>query len=171
MTIRAVVDTSALFPFEQRRELQTLALAGAFTGIWSPVIIGELYRVLTWRAIDAQAEALPGDIGKHAMKCDLSDDVWRRISLASKKMMDLFLANPNWEWVYPRLPYPKAWETLTDEWDKPIWAAAVEGQAQYVVSENTNDYPPEDVNGRHVYQGVEYLGGQAFIALLIKGVD
>ncbi len=41
MTIRAVVDTSALFPFDQRSELQNLALTGAFTGIWSPVIIAE----------------------------------------------------------------------------------------------------------------------------------
>ncbi len=127
--------------------------------------------MLTWRAVNARAEALPGDVGKHAMKCGLSDSIWSQISVASKRMMDLFLANPHWEWVYPRPPYPEAWETLTDEWDKPIWAAALEGHAQYVVSENTSDYPPANASGRHVFQGVEYLGGQAFIALLVDGVD
>lgn len=169
--IRVVVDTSALFPRQQREDLQNLALQGAFTGIWSPPIIGELYRVLTWRAIEAGATPLEGSTGKRAMRCDLSNAVYHRLSLASQRMMDHFLANPHWELVNPRPPYPQAWESLTDDWDLPIWATAVLGQAQYVVSDNTDDYPPPNEQGHYIYGGIEYLSGQDFIARLIGDSD
>lgn len=79
-------------------------------------------------------------------------------------MMELLL--PTFELVAPLPPYPPAWDTLRDVWDQPIWAAAVIGQAQYVISENTHDYPPAQPDGRHVYHDVEYLSGQAFLRLL-----
>lgn len=73
---------------------------------------------------------------------------------------------PSFELVNPLPPYPPPWEALTDQWDHPIWAAAKLGIAQYVVSENTHDYPPRQPDGRHVYEDIEYLGGEAFLALL-----
>jgi hypothetical protein len=48
----------------------------------------------------------------------------------------------------------------------PIWATAVEGGAQYVVSNNRRDYPPRQEDGRHIYQGVEYLSGTDFLGQL-----
>ena len=78
-------------------------------------------------------------------------------------MMDLLLAT--FELVDPHPPYPPAWESLTDQWDYPIWATAAAGGARYVVSENTRDYPPRQTDGRHVYQGIEYIPGAAFLAL------
>lgn len=46
--IRAVLDTSTLFRPTLRRDLQQAAQLGLFAGIWSPWIIAELNRVLTW---------------------------------------------------------------------------------------------------------------------------
>ena len=53
MTIHAVIDTSALFGSRHRIDLQSLAQAGLFIAVWSPWIIGELNRVLTWQWVSA----------------------------------------------------------------------------------------------------------------------
>jgi predicted nucleic acid-binding protein len=46
--IRAVLDTSVLLPARLREDLQSLAQDGAYTAIWSPWIIAEVNRTLTW---------------------------------------------------------------------------------------------------------------------------
>lgn len=153
MPLRAVIDTSALVGTRQRRDLRDLALTGAFTALWSPWIIAELNRVLTWRWIDHTGQ-------------DLSQANRTRCADAAKTMMDLLLAT--FELVDPRPPYPPAWETLTDQRDYPIWATAVVGGAQYVVSDNTHDYPPRGSDGRHVYRDIEYISGADFLALFVK---
>jgi len=81
-------------------------------------------------------------------------------------MMTLLLSA--FEIVNPRPPYPEAWGDLTDIDDHPIWAAAVEGKAQYVVSDNIGDYPPQQPDGRHVHQGIEYISGQGFLTMLLS---
>lgn len=73
---------------------------------------------------------------------------------------------PSFELVAALPPYPAVWESLTDRWDVPIWAAAQEGKANVVVSENRRDYPPADASGRHVYQGVDYLPARKLLARL-----
>lgn len=80
-------------------------------------------------------------------------------------MMTLLLSA--FEVVNPRLPYPQAWEQLTDVADYPIWAAAVAAKAQYVISDNTSDYPPRQPDGRHIYQGIEYISGRDFLIMLL----
>src|SRR4051794_35631422 len=132
--IRAVIDTSTLVRPSLRRRLQEAARADAYTAIWSPWIIAELNRVLVWRWI------------KNRTNNDLSDANERHCGQSAKIMMNLLLST--FDLVHPTPPYPPAWETLTDEWDHPIWAAAVIGDAHYVVSENTNDYPPQQPEGR-----------------------
>ncbi len=151
--IRAVIDTSSLYASSLRRELQRAATYGLFTGLWSPWIIAELNRVLVWRWIH---EYMPGDISAASEK---------RCSIAAKRMMELLL--PAFELVAPLPPYPPAWPTLTDVHDAPIWAAAVLGNAQCVVSENTRHYPPRQPDGRRVYQGIEYVPARTFLAMLI----
>ncbi len=153
MPLRAVIDTSALVGARQRRDLQNLAEAGAFTALWSPWIIAELNRVLTWRWIDRTDR-------------DLSQPNRDRCSASAKAMMDILLAT--FELVDSTRPYPSAWDSLTDRWDQPIWAAVVVGGAQCVVSDNTHDYPPRQQDGRRVYQGIEYITAQAFLALLAE---
>jgi hypothetical protein len=161
VTIRAVVDTSSLVPAHLRRELQQAAQLGAFTAIWSPWIIAELNRVLVWRWIKDPPAGMP--------RADLSNANERRYSAIAKQMMQWLL--PCFEVATPLPPYPPAWETLTDVWDHPIWAAAKLGQAQFVVSENTRDYPPPQADGRHVFEGIEYIGGAAFLARLTGGAQ
>jgi hypothetical protein len=70
------------------------------------------------------------------------------------------------ELVHPQPPYPPAWESLSDVWDQPIWAAPKASLAEYVVSENTRHFPPQDHQGLRRYEGITYLTGQAFISLL-----
>lgn len=158
--IRAVIDTSSLVPARQRRELQQAAQLGAFTAIWSPWIIADLNRVLVWRWIKDPPPDLPTN--------DLSDANERRCAEAAKLMMQWLL--PSFELINPLPPYPPAWEQLMDVWDRPVWAAAKASGAQYVVSENTHDYPPAQADGHHVYDGIEYLRGDAFLQMLI-GTD
>ena len=155
-TIRAVVDTSALVSSTQRRELQQLAQVELYTGIWSPWIIAELNRVLTWRWIDRT-------------NGDLTQPNRDKCGTAAKLMMEILLAT--FELVNPRPPYSTPWETLDDHWDIPIWAAAVEADAQYVISENTYDFPPSGPDGRHVFQDIEYLTGNQFMNRLLGDID
>jgi len=158
--IRAVLDTNVLAPFTIRRDLQHATQDGAFTALWSPWIIAELNRVLTWKWIERRSSKVAG----HGHACDLSAANWRHCSTAAATMMDILLAT--FELVEAPPPYPAAWETLRDLKDTPIWAAAVNGEARYVVSNNTRDYPPRREDGRAVYQSVEYLSASAFLTLL-----
>jgi hypothetical protein len=150
---RAVVDTSSLVPPMLRRELQQAAQLGLFTAIWSPWIIAELNRVLVWRWVKDPPPGRPRD--------DLSDANERRGGEMANRMMEWLL--PSFELVAPLPPYPPPWEELSDRWDHPIWAAAVSGGAQYVISEDTRHFPPRQADGRHVHQGIEYLCGRAFL--------
>ncbi|HEY7020178.1 MAG TPA: PIN domain-containing protein [Ktedonobacterales bacterium] len=160
-SIRAVLDTSSLVPARLRRDLQQAEQLGSFTAIWSPWIIAELNRVLVWRWIKHPP---PGRLAN-----DLSDANERRCAEAAKVMMQWLL--PSFEVVNTLPPYPPVWEQLTDAWDHPVWAAAKVGGAQYVVSENSHDYPPSQSDGRHVYEGIEYLGGEVFLARLAGGFE
>jgi len=160
-SVRAVLDTSSLVPARLRRELQQAAQIGAFTAIWSPWIVAELNRVLVWRWIkDAPPNRSPND---------LTDANERRCGAAAKVMMEWLL--PSFELVAPLPPYPPVWTTLRDQWDHPVWAAARLGHANFVVSENTHDYPPMQSDGRHIYEGVEYLRGAAFLSLLTANLE
>jgi hypothetical protein len=147
--IRAVLDTSVLVPPTLGRDLQQAAQIEAYIGIWSPWIIAELNRVLVWRWIKDRGHDAASE---------------RECSRQAKAMMSILL--PSFELVAPLPPYPPAWESLTDKWDHPIWAAAHEGSAGYVVSDNTKDFPPADSHGRHMFQGVEYLKGRAYLEVI-----
>lgn len=155
--VRAVVDTSSLVGYALRRDLQQAAQIGVFKAFWSPWIIAELNRVLVWRWI------------KDRTGNDLSPANERACGASAKAMMSLLL--PVFGLVAPLPPYPAPWEMLTDEWDHPIYAAAVASRAHYVISENTHDYPPRNADGFHVYNGIEYLHGQRFLARLYGDED
>ncbi len=132
-------------PASLRQTLQSAAVAGLFVPIWSPWIIGELYRVLTWQWVE---------------KFGLSKAEQRRCFNAANRMM-ILLGN-YWELVNIPQPWPTAWPELQDPNDQPIWATAVTGQAQYVVSDNTSDFPPQDAQGKHIWQDIEYIPPATF---------
>lgn len=150
--VRAVLDTSSLVSPRLRRDLQEAAHLEMYVGIWSPWIIAELNRVLVWRWIERKGVQSE-----------------RECSRQAKAMMEILL--PSFELVPALPPYPPAWETLSDRWDHPIWAAAKEGNAQYVISANTLDFPPRNSDGRHVHEEIEYLPGHAFLGRLAKGIE
>ena len=151
--LRTVVDTSVLFSPQLRADLQGLAFQGAFVAIWSPWVIAGLDRVLVWQWITERTHG------------DISPANKRACSQAAKRMMTLLLSA--FDVVNPRPPYPLAWDTLKDPDDHPVWAAAVESRASYVVSDNTNDYPPRQPNGHCIYEGIEYISGIDFLNMLL----
>jgi len=106
--IRAVLDTNVLVPPGLRRDLQNAAQEGAFEALWSPWIIAELNRVLTWKWIERTATPLSSggirDVG--GVTCDLTAANWDRCSAAAAAMMEILVAT--FEAVDPRPPYPEA---------------------------------------------------------------
>lgn len=65
---------------------------------------------------------------------------------------------------------PPPWSSLADPDDEPIWATAVVSEAQFVVSDNTTDFPPlievgkpSETRTAHVYNEIEYLTAIEFI--------
>jgi predicted nucleic acid-binding protein len=64
---------------------------------------------------------------------------------------------------YTRLEGGDYTRWLTDPDDEPILATALVGKAQYIVSANTRDFPPDGL-----YPGVQYLTPQDFLAHLYR---
>ena len=149
--IRAVLDTSVLVPRGSREALQIAAQDALYTALWSPWIIAELHRVLTWRWLKTTNN-------------DVSPGNQRQCSRAAKAMMRILV--PTFELVDTRPPYPMAWAELDDEDDVPIWATAIVGKATHVISNNTRHYPPAQTDGRHVYQAIEYIDARHFLEIL-----
>jgi hypothetical protein len=57
---------------------------------------------------------------------------------------------------------PDPWPSLRDPDDVPLWDTITSARAQYVISHNTSDFPPL-VDGRHTWQGIEYLTAIEFL--------
>jgi predicted nucleic acid-binding protein len=55
-----------------------------------------------------------------------------------------------------------SWPSMRDANDVPVWDTATAADASYVISHNTTDFPPL-VDGRHTWQGIEYLTAIEFI--------
>jgi len=72
--------------------------------------------------------------------------------------------------ISPTVPHPLAWPTLRDSGDHPVWAAAVTASVDYIVSDNTKDFPPRDAQGRARYQGITYITFKDFIAGIEDGL-
>jgi hypothetical protein len=88
---RVLVDTSTLFTIRYRKQLTTLAAEGTIIAIWSPWIVAELNRILTWAWLDRH-----GDTPRTRRAC----------SAAAKTMM--LAMEPNFLAVVPQPPYPPA---------------------------------------------------------------
>jgi hypothetical protein len=145
----AVLDSSALVPRWARERLQQLALppGPAFTPFWSEWIIAETWRVLAERWFRLLTAGTTPDLP--------------RLRRDANAMMRHLL--PVMRLVTLRgYGGPPPWPGLTDVNDYPIWHTAIVAGAQYVVSQNTRHFPPL-VDGRHVYEGVEYVTAIEFI--------
>ncbi len=139
----AVLDSSVLVPQWSRVILQQLAARShhRFAPAWSEWIVAETWRVLAWRWLT------------HASRAD--DAEWHSLTRSANQMLRYLL--PVMTHVSLRdYAGPPPWPGLRDQNDAPIWETAVVARAQYVVSQNTNDFPPL-AQGRHAHEGVEYL--------------
>lgn len=71
------------------------------------------------------------------------------------------LCDEVFELAHPKRPHPPAWPSLRDPNDRPVFAAAKESGASFVVSLNTHDYPPGGT-----FAGVQYVSPENFLVLI-----
>jgi hypothetical protein len=69
--------------------------------------------------------------------------------------------------LVPSAVRASSWPSLADPDDEPVHASAVAFNADYVVSRNTRDFPPNVAGSgapdRHVWDGIEYVEPGAFL--------
>ncbi len=147
--IVAVLDTSVLYGNSSRRALVEALRQGLFDGVWSPHIIGELYRVLTTRWLRQN--------GFDAVSLN-------SLSRSSKDMMDVLLAVLS---LIDTSPMPdESPIVLSDAGDFHLIRAARLAGARYIVFRNTQDFPDMDADGRHVFDSVEFVEYEPFLRRL-----
>jgi hypothetical protein len=137
--------------------LLDVAHKGLVRPLWSPLIISEVNRVLTWRWIK-----------RH--RGDLTDSEWRQCSTASKRWFaELTTVFRVVEDCPPQVPL---WaEVVPDEWDAPLWTAAKRGEASFIVTENLEDGPPLGPDGIREHDGVYVVHPDTFLALIDELAD
>lgn len=145
-TVKALLDANVLIPHRTRQTLETYARLGFYEGYWSPWIVEEMARGVTWRWIRANGTERE------------SQDTLSRLAKMAMQHLE-----PTLHVVSPTLPYPAAWPALRDAGDHPVWAAAVLAEADYVVSDNTRDFPPPDHSGVTRYGSITYITARAFM--------
>ena len=142
MRPKAVLDTSTLLG-PQRHELVALAHQRVFTMVWSSFLISELTRVRT----------------EWAIKQGLDREVYReRINALIHELSKIATLVD-----YTRLESGNYTIWLKDPDDEPLLATALVGRAEYVVSHNTRDFPPDGV-----FAGVRYLTPLVFLDTLYQ---
>ncbi len=122
-------------------------MADAFIGIWSPWIIGELYRVLTWQWLERTRDFSPAN----ATVCGRN----------AKSMMTLLIAT--FETVSPVPPYPPAWPGFADVDDHPSGRLSGSGDASPCTVRWIPPFPPVGPDGRHTFQGIKYITVEDFL--------
>lgn len=157
----AVIDTSVLVTFDKLQPILSAALDDYLIPIWSPCIVAEANRVLTWKWLRRQAR-LGGGSGREVVltralevACSRDAKLWFDI------MTNLFRV------IDDRPPNERLWEEQPrDRWDIPIWNAAVRGEAHFVVTSNLIDGPPANADGLQVFEGIACVSPEVFSAIL-----
>ena len=112
---RAVLDANVLFPADLRNTLMYLALAGAFTALWTAQIHEEWIRnVLKTRP----------ELTRAALE--------RTRQLMDRHALDAVVED--YEWLIPTLELP-------DADDRHVLAAAIQAKATIIVTWNLKDFP------------------------------
>ncbi|MBX6771302.1 MAG: hypothetical protein IRY83_06225, partial [Chloroflexi bacterium] len=120
--------------------------------LWSPLVIAETNRLLTWLWLGRRGG-------------DLSDSAWRDCSRDFKKWFQRVTAV--FEVVEDRPPAAASWtDSPIDEWDVPIWTAARRGRAHAIVTENLADGPPPDADGVQQHEGIFFVHPAQFLEML-----
>jgi predicted nucleic acid-binding protein len=155
---RAVIDTCVFGRLSQWiAPLVLAARQGDVELVWSPTIIAEVHRLLTWMWLRRHGG-------------DLSERAWQACSADAKGF--LRWVRESFRVVEDRPPDEILWtEQPRDEWDIPLWNTAVRSQARFVVTENLKDGPPVDARGVRQYQGVIWIHPGEFLTLLQEGLE
>ena len=150
--VRAVVDSCVFARTKWMKPILGGARAGYLAPIWSPCIIAETTRLLTKLWIKHNAG-------------DVSAASWRKYSKEAKDWFAVMTLA--FEVEEDRPPYEAQWvDPPPDEWDVPIWTAALRSGASIIVTENLKDAPPEDDRGMRLYRGVLFMHPDVFIDFL-----
>jgi hypothetical protein len=148
-----VID-ACVFPYV-RRWLDPIVLNARDEHVilmWSPSIIAEANRILIWLWIKRHQQ-------------ELTDTNWHLISRDAHRMFSRL--TQVFRVVDDRPPPEESWsEQPPDEWDIPLWTAAVRGRADFIVTENLRDGPSPDSSGVRHFRGVVYLHPDQFIEIL-----
>jgi len=151
--VPAVVD-SCVFP-HVRRWLEPLidyARAGYLEPIWSPWIIAETNRLLTWLWLERVGGQQTGS-------------TWAECSRAAKRVFARL--TQVFRVVDDHPPHELLWtDEPADEWDVPVWNAAVRARARFIVTENVKDGPPPDRNGIRMHGGIFFVHPDDFLGYL-----
>lgn len=123
MIPRAVIDTSVLLSAE-RDELLYLARKGAYALICSPFLVAEVVRIRTEKAIKFGQD-------RDVYRERINAYVYQITQLAEMVNHTLLEGGNYTTW-------------LRDPDDEPLLATALVGRAQFVVSWNTKDFPPDN---------------------------
>ena len=146
-----------------QRRWMTPLLAAAQRGyvhlLWSPSIIAETGRLLTWQWLQRNPSPF-------------TRSLWDRMSRDAHSWFDLM--TQVFSVVEDSPLHPAMW-TLNppDAHDAPLWTAAVRADAQVVVTDNLRDGPPPDPahEGLRLYQGRLYLSAEVFLMILNRWRD
>lgn len=153
LPLRAVID-SCVFP-GTREWLATLiadARAGYVEPIWAPAIIAETNRVLTWLWLERHGGGLSAT-AKRACSAD-ARTMFSWLTRVFRVAEDC-------------PPYEALWTLQPrDEWDVPIWTAALRARARFVVTLNLRDGPPAAADGVREYRGIYCLHPRTFLELV-----
>jgi len=158
-----VIDTCV---FPRKKWLDPIvdgARDGVVVPVWSPLIIAEVNRLLTWRWLKRAGG-------------DQSDASWKSCSAASKTWFSI--VTRAFRVVDDHPPYEQAWsDQPRDIWDIPIWTAAIRAQLKFpgapvfIVTENLKDGPPKDKNGLQYHRNVGFIHPDNFLSLLSAWAD
>ena len=145
----AVIDANVFGRSAWIRPIVRAAEDGILIAVWSPLIISEVNRLLTWLWIRRHDN-------------DTSESARRQCSANFK----VWYANVavHFQVVEDRPPLAEMWtDTPPDLWDAPIWTAAVRALDLYdrsgviVVTDNLKDGPPPDEHGLRQYNHVAFI--------------
>jgi hypothetical protein len=139
------------------KPLVDAARSGIVELVWSPIIIAETNRLLTWRWVQRHGG-------------DLSSQSWRACAADAKRFFQE--VHPAFTVVDDRPPNELLWANeARDEWDIPLWNAAVRSRADFVVTENLVDGPPPAADGVRRYDGIVFIHPNEFLEQLAAAAE
>ncbi len=151
--LAAIID-SCIFPNTRRWLIPIIELAedGYVLPFWSPTILAESHRLLTW-------------LWLRRHEGDLSAAAWRSCSTAARFMFTE--TSRVFRVVDDRPPTETLWtENPADEWDVHLWTSAVRAPAQFIVTSNLEDGPPRGSDGIQEYRGIYWIHPDSFLTLV-----